>query len=53
MLSSLFSENEVAVIEGGADIENYLINLKYDHIFTGSPDVGKLVMRPLQKTYLL
>ncbi len=50
MLSSLFSENEVAVIEGGADIGNYLINLKYDHIFfTGSPDVGKLVMRAASK----
>ena len=45
MLTELFHSNEIKVIEGGIDVGEYLINLKYDHIFfTGSPDIGRVVM---------
>lgn len=46
MIASLFSEDEVAVIEGGAEITTELLSLPFDHIFfTGSPTVGKIVMK--------
>tara|TARA_Y100000994_G_scaffold224120_1_gene205537 strand:- start:3007 stop:4386 length:1380 start_codon:yes stop_codon:yes gene_type:complete len=47
---SIFSEKEVAVIEGDYHVGSYLINLKFDHIFfTGSPDIGKIVMQAASK----
>jgi aldehyde dehydrogenase (NAD+) len=46
MLGKVFPENEVAVIEGDYTVANELLKLKFDHIhFTGSPAVGKVVMR--------
>lgn len=46
LLAKVFPENEVAVIEGDYTIANELLKLKFDHIhFTGSPAVGKVVMR--------
>jgi aldehyde dehydrogenase (NAD+) len=46
ILSKIFPENEVAVIEGDHSISTELLKLKFDHIhFTGSPAVGKVVMR--------
>lgn len=46
MLLDVFPENEVAVIEGDASVAQQLLSLKFDHIFfTGSPEVGKLVMK--------
>ncbi|NUN99405.1 MAG: aldehyde dehydrogenase family protein [Saprospiraceae bacterium] len=46
LLLEVFPENEVAVVEGDATIAQYLLSLKFDHIFfTGSPQVGKLVMK--------
>ena len=45
MLSSLFDEVEIAVIEGGSDVSTALLKLPFNHIFfTGSPEIGKLVM---------
>jgi aldehyde dehydrogenase (NAD+) len=45
-IGDLFAENEVAVIEGDAAIAENLLRKKFDHIFfTGSPAVGKIVMR--------
>ncbi|MDZ7897608.1 MAG: aldehyde dehydrogenase family protein [Arcicella sp.] len=45
MLSELFEENEVAVIEGDASISTMLLEQPFNHIFfTGSPAVGKIVM---------
>ena len=45
LLSDLFAEEEVAVVEGDADAARALLELPFDHIFfTGSPAVGKLVM---------
>lgn len=46
IMGSLFSENEVAVIEGDYTVSGELLKLKFDHVFfTGSPNVGKIVMR--------
>jgi aldehyde dehydrogenase (NAD+) len=46
ILADLFDENEVAVIEGDATVASALLEKKFDHIFfTGSPAVGKIVMK--------
>ncbi len=46
IVSGLFDENEVAVIEGDAAVSTLLLKKPWDHIFfTGSPQVGKVVMR--------
>ena len=46
MISELFNPNEVAVIQGEIDVSQELLRLPFDHIFfTGSPAVGKIVMR--------
>ncbi len=45
LLAEIFTEDEVAVVEGDADAARALLELPFDHIFfTGSPAVGKLVM---------
>jgi aldehyde dehydrogenase (NAD+) len=45
MIAELFDENEIAVIEGGVEVSKELLSLPFDHIFfTGSPNVGKIVM---------
>lgn len=45
MISELFSDEEVAVFNGDAQMAESLLNLPFDHIFfTGSPRVGKIVM---------
>ena len=46
IMSKAFDESEVAVIEGDHTVAAELLKLKWDHIhFTGSPAVGKVVMR--------
>jgi aldehyde dehydrogenase (NAD+) len=46
ILSSLFDENEVAIVEGDASVAQALLAKKFDHIFfTGSPAVGRIVMK--------
>jgi aldehyde dehydrogenase (NAD+) len=46
ILGDLFGEDEVAVIEGDARVAEALLKKKFDHIFfTGSPAVGRIVMR--------
>ena len=46
VLSEVFAENEVAVIDGDHSVSEELMKLKFDHIhFTGSPMHGKSVMR--------
>lgn len=46
ILADLFPENEVAVVEGDASVAEELLRMKWDHIFfTGSPAVGKIVMK--------
>ena len=46
MLRELFPENEVAVFEGAVEVSQALLNKPFHHIFfTGSPQVGKIVMK--------
>lgn len=46
MIGDLFPENEIAVIEGDVTIATELLTLPFNHIFfTGSPAVGKVIMR--------
>lgn len=46
LLSEVFSEDEVAVVQGEADVAQRLLQLPFNHVFfTGSPRVGKLVMQ--------
>lgn len=50
MVSSLFPENEVAVINGEVDTATALLQKPFNHIyFTGSPGVGKIVMEAAAK----
>ena len=50
MLSELFDENEVYVIEGDSTISQLLLEQPFNHIFfTGSPNVGKIVMSAAAK----
>lgn len=45
VVRTVFTEDEVAVIEGEADVAQALQTLPFDHVFfTGSPAIGKLVM---------
>ncbi len=46
MLNELFDEREVAVRLGDAQVSQALLKQPFDHIFfTGSPQIGKVVMR--------
>jgi aldehyde dehydrogenase (NAD+) len=46
MLADVFDENEVAVVQGDHVISGALLKQKFNHIhFTGSPMVGKLIMK--------
>jgi aldehyde dehydrogenase (NAD+) len=46
MISELFDPSEVAVFQGKSEVAQELLKLPFDHIFfTGSPAVGKIVMR--------
>lgn len=56
LISKLMAENFpadlVAVVEGGVDEATELLALPFDHIFfTGSPEVGQIVMSAAAKTY--
>ncbi len=46
LVEDLFYPAEVAIFEGEVEVSTMLLNLPFDHIFfTGSPQVGKIVMR--------
>jgi len=46
LLKDVFQENEVAIINGDYNVSTELLKLKFNHIhFTGSPAVGKIIMR--------
>jgi aldehyde dehydrogenase (NAD+) len=50
IIASIFPENEVYVIEGGVETSTRLLELPFNHIFfTGSPQVGKIVMHAASK----
>ena len=46
IVTDLFDENEIALVEGEVETSKALLKLPFNHIFfTGSPNVGKLVMK--------
>ena len=46
MVSSIFEERYVAVVQGNRDVNSYLLSQRFDLIFfTGSPSLGKTVMK--------
>ena len=46
IIKELFNDDEVALIEGEVDVSEELLKLPFNHIFfTGSPQVGKIVMK--------
>ncbi|MCH6200131.1 aldehyde dehydrogenase family protein [Aquiflexum sp. LQ15W] len=46
MIAEIFDSHTVAVIEGGVEVSQILLSKPFDHIFfTGSPGVGKIVMK--------
>jgi aldehyde dehydrogenase (NAD+) len=46
LCDELFRADEVLVLEGGREVATELLRLPWDHIFfTGSPQIGKIVMR--------
>jgi len=46
LVSDLFAPHEVAVCLGEKEVASELLDLPFDHIFfTGSPTIGKIVMR--------
>ncbi len=50
MITVLFDENEIAVIEGDIPVTTAILEKPYHHIFfTGSPKVGKIVMTAAAK----
>ncbi len=50
IVSDLFDENEIALVEGEVETSQALLELPFNHIFfTGSPAVGKIVMKAASK----
>lgn len=46
IISAVFSEDEVAVVQGDKNIATRLLELPFDHIFfTGNSEIGKYVMK--------
>ncbi len=46
MINSIYSQDYVSVVLGGSEVNQELLNYKFDLIFfTGSPQVGKIVMK--------
>lgn len=50
IIQDVFKEDEVAVFQGAVETSSALLELKFDHcFFTGSPQVGKIVMAACAK----
>jgi aldehyde dehydrogenase (NAD+) len=50
MISEIFNENEIAMVQGGIPTSTALLNLPFNHIFfTGAPSIGKIVMAAAAK----
>ena len=46
IISDLFNDNEIALVQGEVETSQELLKLPFNHIFfTGSPNVGKIVMK--------
>ncbi|WP_179351241.1 aldehyde dehydrogenase family protein [Winogradskyella vidalii] len=50
IIAEVFSEDEVALVQGEVEVSTQLLKLPFNHIFfTGSPQVGKIVMEAASK----
>lgn len=50
IINSTFNKEYVHVVNGGADVSQQLLQLKFNHVFfTGSPHIGRLVMQAAAK----
>lgn len=50
IVNDLFPEDEIALVEGEVETSEELLKLPFNHIFfTGSPKVGKIVMKAASK----
>ena len=50
IIADVFTEDEVALVEGEVEVSTELLKLPFNHIFfTGSPQVGKIVMTAAAK----
>ncbi|MHA7942188.1 aldehyde dehydrogenase family protein [Formosa sp. 3Alg 14/1] len=50
IISKLFPENEITLVQGEVEVSTELLKLPFNHIFfTGSPNVGKVVMEAASK----
>ncbi|SFN52680.1 aldehyde dehydrogenase (NAD+) [Bizionia echini] len=50
IVADLFEDNEIALVEGEVETSTALLELPFNHIFfTGSPAVGKIVMKAASK----
>ncbi|MCK8481057.1 aldehyde dehydrogenase family protein [Psychroserpens algicola] len=46
IVNDIFNDHEVALVEGEVEVSQELLKLPFNHIFfTGSPQVGKIVMK--------
>jgi len=46
IISELFDESEIALIEGDVEVSTELLKMPFNHIFfTGAPEIGKVVMK--------
>ncbi|MEQ1585366.1 MAG: aldehyde dehydrogenase family protein [Cyclobacteriaceae bacterium] len=46
IITELFDESEVALMEGDVEVSTELLKLPFNHIFfTGAPEIGKVVMK--------
>jgi len=50
LISDLFDEEYIAVVTGGPEVSQSLLELKFDHIFfTGAERIGRIVMKAAAK----
>ena len=50
IIADVFSEDEVALVQGEVEVSTELLKLPFNHIFfTGSPQVGKIIMSAAAK----
>lgn len=50
IVADVFTEDEVALVEGDVEVSTELLKLPFNHIFfTGSPNVGKIIMSAAAK----
>ncbi len=46
IITELFDESEVALVEGDVEVSTELLKMPFNHIFfTGAPEIGKVVMK--------